>query len=819
MTPSRTGLPAIFYPMIILAGSGTAAAIYIWFRQYCLLLGMHMISVGTTVAVMFTALAAGSYYFGKLADRSSNPFRLFIFLEALAGGFLIFNNLIFRIATVLYNILITNKIIGSRISIPLIFLFIPLFAVGGTMPVISRHLIRFTGIIGRKVSLIFLTHTTGILTGLLFSGAMVSRQLGLQDLQVIAALIILANTTLSYVLLRTGIIKKASARIPIMAQRVRKTALLFRKRKVILETGAKLTRAMLRVHTIQGFIISAYLVVCVRMLALYQPVLTDFYPVILVAAFLAGMLAGNLIFFSVGDRYFNNYLLLGFLEILSGLLIMLLFIILNFFPGCFTGLIYHMYQPADQSASLFICILLLVLAPGIFTGITFPLVWKTYPRKPQKIGSDIGWLGLILAAGMITGLFFSTFVLIPLTGTYYAFVFILLLGILSGVYILFRDSRLRRSMRMGFSLAAIVVFALLVFMSGKFGFSITGKTFQREGLIGDLYEGNTAGIIIRQTQDGNKQLYSGGIRILDSGPVGMQTAVFAACLPSLLNDRINNAIIIGFGLGVIPNMVVKSGVPAVHIAEMLPEIVSLSSDLFADLNEDVLTNSHVDVVIEDGRSYLYRSAGNQDLIITGRAEYDRMTQLYTTDFYRLCLNRLSEDGMLCQLVPGGNISGVRLRAIMHACTSVFPQVYLWYVSPEAYLMTAFKKRFAVDYCAFRERFMELNRDNRLGKAGFASPEIVLAHLILTDHQLREYSAGAPENSDNKLYAAIGLQKMQGRLTLLEEKIKNTEVVFNRFLKISHHCDVQALGLINRISFLNREIKNKICRDEPDLENR
>src|SRR5271169_4914919 len=74
-------------PVSLLFLSGLAALIYqtLWVKQLTLIVGVDVYAVTTAVSAFFAGLAIGGGLFGRRADRSARPLRLFAALEAGTG--------------------------------------------------------------------------------------------------------------------------------------------------------------------------------------------------------------------------------------------------------------------------------------------------------------------------------------------------------------------------------------------------------------------------------------------------------------------------------------------------------------------------------------------------------------------------------------------------------------------------------------------------------------------------------------------------------------------------------------------------------------
>src|SRR5258706_15270474 len=72
---------------VLLLASGMAALIYqtLWVKQLALIVGVDVYAVTTALSAFFGGVAIGGALFGRLADRSARPLRVFAALEAGTG--------------------------------------------------------------------------------------------------------------------------------------------------------------------------------------------------------------------------------------------------------------------------------------------------------------------------------------------------------------------------------------------------------------------------------------------------------------------------------------------------------------------------------------------------------------------------------------------------------------------------------------------------------------------------------------------------------------------------------------------------------------
>ena len=81
-SPALDGSMAV--PALLLVASGDAALVFqvLWIKQLSLIVGVDVHAVAIGVGAFFAGLGIGSYLWGRIADRSRRPFRLYAGLEA-----------------------------------------------------------------------------------------------------------------------------------------------------------------------------------------------------------------------------------------------------------------------------------------------------------------------------------------------------------------------------------------------------------------------------------------------------------------------------------------------------------------------------------------------------------------------------------------------------------------------------------------------------------------------------------------------------------------------------------------------------------------
>ena len=142
------------YGLFFLSGASSLIYELIWQRLLNLVFGVSTLAVSAVLAAFMGGLALGSLLFGRRADQTPRPLRLYAWLElGIAASALLVPAgfaLLTRAYTEIYAWLQPGLWGGTclRFVLTLIVLLIPATLIGGTLPVMGR-LIGQRGQIGR----------------------------------------------------------------------------------------------------------------------------------------------------------------------------------------------------------------------------------------------------------------------------------------------------------------------------------------------------------------------------------------------------------------------------------------------------------------------------------------------------------------------------------------------------------------------------------------------------------------------------------------------------------------------------------------------
>ncbi len=163
----------------------------------------------------------------------------------------------------------------------------------------------------------------------------------------------------------------------------------------------------------------------------------------------------------------------------------------------------------------------------------------------------------------------------------------------------------------------------------------------------------------------------------------MPTQIMVSALPLLFHSRGPeglDAAIVGFGSGVTVGSALEFPVRSVDVAEIEPAVVE-SSGFFAHVNHldyaldryPYVKHPRLSVINDDGRNYLAATRKRYDVIISEPSNpwLAGVSDLFTTDFFRIGKRKLRPGGVFCQWVQLYEMSPQNVKVIYRTFASMF----------------------------------------------------------------------------------------------------------------------------------------------------
>ncbi len=709
--------------LLVCTASGFSALVceLVWSRMLVPVFGNTVAATSLVAGVFMAGLALGGFWGGRRSERVHDwrqALSVYARLEAGIG----LSALVFPYLMAVVEPLHTTLAAATGESpwlaslVRLLFFFFlllpPTFLMGAIFPVIGGAFAQEGRHTGRDAALIYGVNTLGGTMGVLAAGFFLIQWLGSRVTLYTAGGLSLALALLTAWAARSGRGRHAAidgllaspAADPVDGPLMPKTAVGLRQALA----GAALA----------GFCGLAYEVLWTRLLVLVLQNSVYAFSLIL-AGFLSGIAAGSLLAALLLRRGWPPLVLFGILQLLTGIACML--VPLGFSlpqrPGELTYLSFLLARP-----------LFLVLLPMVFSGTLVPLAVAAVRAAGAGVGRSMGDVYAANALGAVAGALAGGFVLVPLVGTRTSILLLFTVQLLFGLYVLFTGSP-RLKVRLSLTAAgATMAAAAVLFLPPDLVRRQYRQAAESEELL-MFAEGRVATTSIVRNRAGHLILYLNGIPEVTNDRAAMRTFRLMALLPYLLHPAPEDALMITFGAGISAGLAVHlfDRVDCVELNETCPRIASL----YAKENRRVLSAPNLTLHINDGRNYLLQNDERRSAIISDATHphsYDSWI-LFTREFYRLCRDRLDEDGVFCQWLPLHGLAPGQFKIILNTVRHVFPEMSLWQLDNAYCLMLAGKRPLHVSAPRLAELLNRKALRPFLAPLGLDNPYAILNYFV------------------------------------------------------------------------------------------
>ncbi len=679
--------------LLIFALSNMAALIYqiSWTKNLSYVFGTSVYAIGTVLACFMAGLAFGSFVFGKRADRSANPVRLFAYVELALGLYALFLIPLFKLLPQPYSFF--HRIFeGSPFMNLMLFalsfhvLIIPTSLIGGTFPIMNRIYSRIDTI-GRDVGNVYSVDTVFAGAGAIIAGFVLLPALGIS--------------------LTTGL----AASINIIAGVYLYKASLNRKIEPAVENG---NRIDIQVSTkgpdstdkivffcffLSGFAALAAEVVWIRALSLTLG--TSIFAISMITAcVLIGLSLGSFVISRYIHRIKHLLTAFAFIELGIGASGVLLLIMIENLDIPYLTL-YHAFDSFYPfTAALLIIIFLILLVPTMLMGATMPVVGRIITRNSGFIGTDMGAVFTVNTIGGIFGTFFASFLFIPGSGMTMTGALIGGLYIIIAVLIFSNSEQIAK--RKFFSLV-VVTAILCIFLASTTINPLSSGAYYHGTQLNDIeswkkmkseiellhFEEGLYGLVSAVRQDEYTALRIDGKSESSNVPVELVTEYQLAYIPMFAHRSPREVMLIGLGGGFTLDAITNfNETDSIDLVEINPHLLNVAREYFSEYNHQALSDPRLNVVIDDGRNHLLANDRKYDVIISQPSNIWLAGEggLFTKEMYEGVKARLEKGGVFGQWLPLYEQDAQDFRTFLATFRSVFPYTTLWIVDYDAVLV-------------------------------------------------------------------------------------------------------------------------------------
>lgn len=784
-------LPRALFTLFFLSGAAGLVYQVVWTRMLTLVFGATVYAVSAVLTVFMAGLAAGSLVLGRRADRpGTDLLRLYGRLEIGIGLYCAASPFLIGLVKTVYLASapsFAKDFTGFslfRFALSVVVLAAPTFLMGGTLPILAKYVVRRFDTLGAGVGTLYAVNTAGAVAGSFLAGYFLLAAIGVRAT---IGLAVVANVGVGLAALSMarggrGVVPAsegsslsegsssppADASISALAPAAAATATPPSAANLVGAPGTRtlMQRGALVVLLVSGLAALVYEVAWSRLLG--QVLGSSVYAVsAMLTTFLTGIALGSFLATRAVDRVKNPAGLLAFLEIGIGLSALLATPLLDRLPLFFLSVSGTFGAGFGSNAFVhFLISALVMILPTLLMGAAFPVAARIYARDLAHLGRAVGVVYSWNTVGAILGAFLGGFVLLPSIGMQHTILLASGANVVVGSLYLLAARGTRWIVR---ALVPAVGLAVLVALAAfgaewdryllNFGaFDSPGyyrELIREKGIREVLYsyeirfydEGLNSNVAV--SQEGESLFLQINGRTEASTTSDMPNQLLAAHIPLLLHPEPREACLIGLGSGITLGSMLLHPVGNVDCVEISPEVIE-AAGYFSEFDYNALANPRAHLVQDDGRNFLLASKKKYDVLISEPSKpwITGVSNLFTKDYYEICMSRLAEDGIMCQWCHYYSMSPEDFKAIVRTFSSVFPYVHLWNVGRDIFLLGS-RTALPIDADLVVKKMEDRKIAFDLSRVGVRSAFDLIQQFIMADADLREFVGKGPINTDDR----------------------------------------------------------------------
>lgn len=688
--------------LILFAISGFSGLIYesIWTHYLKLFLGHAAYAQALVLAIFMGGMAIGSWLSARYSSRWTNLLLWYAFAEGIigvcaivfhpafvAGIELSYSTIIPQIGTPLATT-VFKWTLSSLIILPQSVLL------GMTFPLMSAGLLRrFPNSPGRTIALLYFTNSIGATIGVLASGFVLIRWIGLPGTIIAAGIINIMLALTVWMMVR-----KKDEGIAIESKRFMEA-----------RPGSAWSRFFIMISLVTGTASFIYEIGWIRMLSLVLGTSTHAFELML-SAFILGIALGGLWIQRRIDTDVIPVKYLAGVQLIMGLLALSTLLL---YGNSFWAMQWIVRSlPKTEAGYLLFNILSGGIAVGIMlpttflAGMTLPLI--TFALLDRGYGErSIGAVYSANTIGAIIGIFFAIHIGFPLLGLKGLITAGAALDILLGV-ILFWSIAADKGRRLPLAVTAVgaaAVFCTVLFV--KLDPYKMGSGIYRYGYISNpshskiLYhkDGKTATISCFLNNLGEMTIRTNGktdaaieMKANEGATSDEHTMILLAAIPMALNSEAKTAVAIGLGSGLTSHTLLSNPrIQQVDTVEIEQKVVE-AAKLFGNRVDRVYADPRSHIYIDDAKSFFSTHHQKYDLIISEPSNpwVSGVSGLFSKEFYKSIRRYIARDGLFVQWVQLYEIDTSLVVSILKAVDTNFTD-YAVYATNDTDIMIIAKK--------------------------------------------------------------------------------------------------------------------------------
>lgn len=748
-------------PYVLFFASGGCSLVYevIWARYLGLIIGNTTLAHVAVLSTFMAGLALGSLLVGRSSDRLRRPLRTYGFLEIGIAALAVSFPYVVKPATNALLWIGAGIEFGSwqsaaiRVTLATALLVTPTFLMGGTFPLLVRHLLLCSD--EDKSQWVYTANCAGAVLGVCAAGFILIPAVGMRaSLYAAGAL----NALL-------GLLAVMLASLP------------HNTRDAIASLGpvdgssavSTARPCILAAICLSGAAAMVYELVWIRLFAVTLGSTTYSFTLML-AAMITGLALGSLLVGISRRPAARPLASLGAAEIVAGLAVAATLGFYERLPWLFwkwSSVLHTMCRGfAVYSALKYSLCFLVMLVPATASGAAIPLAIKagrlTSRDAGYQAGSVYGWNTF----GAVAGTLLCGLVLIPLFGLQSSMELGVVLNVTAATLVLWVVSRRARLAAVGVWLAAAVaLLAAPVWNPAHLAYGFFRQHFSPPGTWSDfrrmcsrtevLYSGedatNRVAVVITDLPMVGRDV----VIVLDgkaeaSGGRDAPTQVLLGQLPMMLKPDAREVLMTGLGTGISAASVLTHPQARVDLAE-ISYAVTRAALCLDEVNRGLLDNPRFHLIVEDGRFVAAANRKRYDVIVCDPSFSwaAGSGNLFSLEFYRQLDRILVDDGILVQWSHTYEMSDELIRMLIRTMRAVFPFVYVYQGVAMDCILVGSRRPVEPDWAAMKKRMRVEAVRSDLDRISIDSPEALVALRMLSSESAKRLAGSGSLNTDDR----------------------------------------------------------------------
>ncbi len=733
---------SILFLIIFLSGISFLIFEVSWFRMLALIIGSTSSSSAIVLSGYLSGMGLGAYYFGKY--RCTFPiWILFVGIAVLAFGnyFFVKFTIPFFYQTVPFFSPQIIKLVGYVLTILVVFL--PAFLMGGVFPLIAQSMKVPDVEKNSKLAKLYAFETLGSVIGGLITGFFLIKTFGQFYTISIAIAILFSLAIITFVYRKCFSLKSHSTRDIDLGNDVKINGVMKSNNWQI----AFLTTFVC------GFVVVSMQTIWFRFFKVYF-VNTSYTFAIISSSVVFGLYLGSW-FYSVFEKKIINKVKTIFKILLC----------LSF--AAIVGLIITIYLPSlliiplavmeeDYLVRIILIPILtavLVIVPvSAISGFCMPLTWSLVTKSDMDTAESTGKILFANSLGSVLGPLLTIFVFIPIFGNALSVVFPVFLSGIVALWIVYKNFFPQKKILFSFSMLLFSFFAIII-LSIKPIVRVLPPSFNKYDkeiiAYGETIEGSYVVGKDRDTKNPVLTTYVNNSSVIGSTYDAIKAVKMVGNIPFLMGLDCENALVVGFGIGVTTSAIASNPkVKHIDCVELMPDLKNVAH-FYSDLNKEVYNDPRLKIYGGDGRHFLQTTQNKYDLISSDPTHPILGSgNIYTKEYFELCKNHLTQNGMISQYLPLHKLRLSDLLGIVKTFYSVFSDATVWIAQYHAILIGSNSgNSVPIDFRRWKYETQNLQNDDYF----YNNPYHLAASLIFTNEQIEENTANITINTDDKSY--------------------------------------------------------------------